>query len=189
MGSMDNHGLYILVFFAMLWSLAMPVSAQQLPPYTEVVEKYYDLYHPRGVDDGWYVEFEKHADGWYIKIIKSESQASELFWSAPQRQYQQLSYLPIKNKEENEIAKKNALNPRAVYYYNVMPYYGYIGWDADLIDAYGNEPALSDTLLYALAKAYNAYSLSTLYGDMRWADTSRLVIPADTLPSGSVVKG
>ena len=44
------------------------------------------------------------------------------------------------------------------YFFNALPYYGYDGWDEDLIKLLGNIHDLPDTLMHGLARAYGNYS-------------------------------
>lgn len=140
----------ILVFLLLL--SANHLFAQfKHPDYAVVHKEYYTKYDDVLAGKNVYTSFEKRMDGWYVQYAYAEDYKNKKnfkFWDNQTNKWLDLSfsratekYQPIKDY-------------RIQYMYRVSPLFGYNGWYKDVINDLGNQEQLSDTLLYALSKAY-----------------------------------
>ncbi len=111
--------------------------------------------------------FQKKPVGWDVAITRfngdSESTAfNGLFWTKEKKNYLQLDLPAVKDKDENRRAIEEAVNSYLKNWYKVFPYYGYNGWDRDVIGLLEKEKQLSDTDLYALGRAYSSVASNFL---------------------------
>jgi hypothetical protein len=110
------------------------------------------------------LEFAKKKDGWYVCEFNANVVApaprvirEEIYWSASTHHY-----LPLKSftaDSPNPSSATPFLLGDASYSFGRSPYYGYSGWELDLIRDYS--PAinnLNDTCLETLARAYSNYA-------------------------------
>src|SRR5689334_18938865 len=117
------------------------------------------------------ITFEKKRDGWYtaeedVNVPPYRHTSAQLFWSKKTR-----SYIPLKYAKAVSVSRDSA-KIRARHYMNDMGgedylqfqyarnvYFGYPGWDLDVIRDYGSKQNLNDTLLEGLGRAYSNYAI------------------------------
>lgn len=135
------------------------------PDYAIVHKEYYTRYDDILAGEVVYTSFEKRNDGWYVQYASAEDYQNKKnfkFWDKKTNKWLDLSF-------HKTTAKYQPVNEyRIPYMYRVSPMYGYNGWYKDVINALENEKNLSDTLLYALSKAYFTHFTSSFgnqYGD------------------------
>lgn len=175
-----------------LW-LSIPSFSQQkalnnnpvntFPSYQEVVKYYFDNYqaNPNGV-----FSFSRRPDGWYLSISSwqmnelKETEVSML-WTAKSREYQKLK-LPSPDSEQSEI-KASLLSASLKNAFMIHPYYGYNGWDRDVITAYGKSKKLSDSLLYGLGRAYSNMAQAFLRPQYQWHSQNYPAASYEELPA------
>lgn len=183
---------FLLVTLLISISLSALRAQQQLPPYHEVVNKFFTLYNP-SLGDYETVNFAKKRTGWYVQIVnqlKNDSLIDEqYFWAADSG-----AYLPLK-KWTGEVSPDNlqrTMNEymggsRAYSWYNYerCRYYGYEGWDKDMINELASIGDKSDTLVEGLARAY-----SFLASHYLWSQYGGKPIDSETLgpPPGRMGK-
>jgi|GEM_PF-6135546 len=141
--------------------------AQSNPNYGQVVRKFYETYQEiNSVSDDEYLQFAKRKDGWYVEKLNHESEklvSTQIFWVNKMASWENLSF--EKNDDSTKLANGyEAALGRNTYMFDVCPYYGYTNWYADVIDFLEPQSQLTDTLLYALGKAYYAKA-SALYSN------------------------
>jgi hypothetical protein len=171
----------IILFFGVQFS-----SAQQyLPGYPEVVKTFCTLYIVDNNDPANVVNFAKRKDGWYVQHInqlQSDSVLSEEpFWQVSKQAFVSVKEAPREEKNQDEIntVVKGYLASNSNnnwFGYERCRYFGYTGWEHDLIRDYENEPVLQDTLLESLAKAYSSITNAYL-----WHQTGGRWFKQDTL--------
>jgi hypothetical protein len=120
------------------------------------------------------MRFEKRPKGWYVAVIdynqNQEKVLDELFWDAEGGNYQDVDF-PMNNSSENEVAYTNKyLNDWNRRNFDLQPYFGYIGWESDVINLLEGQKDLSDEHLNALARAYSAHAMNLLNNNSGWAD-------------------
>jgi len=135
------------------------------PDYIVVHKEYYTKYDDILNGTIVYTSFEKRTDGWYVQYATAEEYKNKKnfkFWDVKTNKWLVLNF----NKT---TAKYQPINEyRIPYMYRVSPMYGYNGWYKDVITSLGKRDNLSDTLLYALSKAYFVHFTSSFgnqYGD------------------------
>lgn len=189
------HKLLSCILAILLFKSNSLIAQPALPAYLDVVKHFFTLYGHES-DPSQQLGFAKKKDGWHVVLINRYQQDSvtedQLFYAASTK-----SYLKLQGFGE----------PAAGYiYYQVqqfidgggtdyMPYgfdrcryYGYNGWDADMIADFGKTTGLSDTLLEGLARAYSVYASrylwyqyggSTLSNDVLQQPLKSLELPSE----------
>ncbi|OIP01187.1 MAG: hypothetical protein AUJ98_05260 [Bacteroidetes bacterium CG2_30_33_31] len=148
----------------------------QYPKYETVVNKLFKEYSLSELLSNSYFEFQKRPKGWYIlvknyndgmKIIKNE-----LFWDREIGSFKDIDVEKISDLESNETYMEDYLKAQNAQNYNICPYFGYEGWDLDVIKDFKNSSILSDTLLYALGRAYSSFASNLLNNNSGLADSN-----------------
>ncbi|MBK7028969.1 MAG: hypothetical protein IPH45_07075 [Bacteroidales bacterium] len=113
------------------------------------------------------MNFAKKKDGWHVYTyyyLADSVLKDELFWSLKKKKYLEIDY-PEADVSTSESDVRQYLQIKSnVYCFNVSPYYGYAGWNIDLINDFSSFDSPDDTLLESLARAYSTYA-SELIGD------------------------
>lgn len=150
-------------YFLLLCLLPILSLAQDRPSYEEVLLEFHQKYMPRfkgPTETVW----EKHPDGWYYTLYSFEGDREVsgryLFWSAATGLYQDLaldSAPPF--REAQSIAERVAQESGQPY--RIQPFYGYAGWEDDVIDSLADK-VLDDDQLYALGRAHSSKATSLI---------------------------
>lgn len=151
------------------FSYFTPAFGQEgYPDYKSVLEKFFSTYQ---VDETTQlrVGFARKKDGWYAQLItpwQNDTVVSDqLFWSPRNGRYQILENFlrasdePVQKKIEDHIARASF----QIRGYDRYRYYGYHGWDVDMVHDYGKKVNTNDTLLDGLAAAYGFYATRLLW--------------------------
>jgi len=184
---MKKHTLFIICAFfncTILFAGHTKMSRNtHYPSFKTVVVKYFENYAEP--DENKTLIFTKNPDGWHavIKVYNNNGEmtviADELFWSRKKKEFLSIKF-PHKTKEASEeIINKYSESTDGSYDFSIDPYYGYIGWDWDVIKEYGRMQNLSDTLLEALARAYRSYTYNLLDNLLMWGRSQADRIPFD----------
>ncbi len=96
-----------------------------------------------------------------------------MFWDKEKCEFQKIDFDELKDKDENRKEINEFKNEWGKRFYQICPYYGYIGWDWDVIRNFKNKPHLPDTTLYALGRAYSSYASNLLNNNNLFADSKR----------------
>ncbi|MEP6584383.1 MAG: hypothetical protein ABJA90_08945 [Ginsengibacter sp.] len=117
--------------------------------------------------DDTYPLFQKKKDGWFIvedHYSNPENYSnSQLFWSLKDKEYKMLNY-PVSQKDSNAVATEvtNYLNSIdgsfQLYDFERNKYFGYPGWDWDVINDSAKRNDFTDTLMESFARAYSNYA-------------------------------
>ncbi|MGB1294244.1 MAG: hypothetical protein ACPG6V_02105 [Flavobacteriales bacterium] len=157
-----------ILILCLLISHALDARAQNMPSYETIVNTFFDTYSISNIEINQRIGFEKRFDGWYVSLNEigekeTKSIKQELFWDDTFK-YNRLSFSKKNRHSGNDIRLRNGfLDERNISLYNICPIYGYQGWDRHLIDEFSNIKNLSDTLLYAVGRAYSSYASRLLY--------------------------
>ena len=163
---MKKIALYICIWVICSVQIA---KAQHFPTYASI-NKYFHNKYIAPSNDNYSLTFAKKKGGWYVYELNANASPAksineQLFWSAETHKFYVLNY-KIKNRKSPEDSNedwKNEINSES-YNYDRIPYYGYSGWDQDVIKDFGNQKNLKDTLLEGLGRAYSSYSMAFLWG-------------------------
>lgn len=183
-------------FFALcLFIFASVTNAQNdFPSYPKIVKTYFKRYAKS--DNENLLNFAKKKDGWYYQRVNplksSQLITEEKFWGLETGYNADLSAEKRENMDSVEITKdqreyltQTNINPW--YGYERCRYFGYTGWEYDMIKDFGRADNLSDTLLEGLAKAYSSLAVSYLWyqqgGEQFKTDTLQRQLERLELPS------
>lgn len=143
-----------------------------VPTYKEVVTQLFNKYDVDYVNQTNVIALEKRPVGWKVTTVDYESKdtISELFWDKQKNQYRPINYPKNLKKEGQEDAISVFINSSSPSRYNSLKYYGYVGWDRDLIQLYENKNPLTDAELYSLGYAYSNYANGLLNDNYEFSD-------------------
>ncbi len=172
----------ILILVALCASMTVysQKSTFLFPNYDEVVTHFFLNYSVADVVSPKLLSFEKSPNGWFA-VVKDWSEKEnvikkELLWDNKKNAFQKIAFDKLMFEGENENQIKTFKQAFGRQYYYISPYYGYSGWDWDVIQEYKDAKNLSDTLLYALGRAYSSYASNLLSNNSGLADNSKSFI-------------
>ena len=167
--------LIVVVFFAVGGQLnaqdtnqvskeAFLASVESFPSYDEVSRYFFQRY--QATQENHQVRFAKDPRGWYVYEQKP-SEPDYVFnkqqiWSLDSLAYRRTNFRPVKDKKKAQQNFQKHYNTRHSRLYNIHPFYGYTGWDRDIIYNLKSYKNLPDTMLYSLARAYSHLGLSII---------------------------
>ncbi|UAY51786.1 hypothetical protein [Ferruginibacter albus] len=184
-----------LSFLIIYFSLSVCSAQESLPSYPTIL-RYYFSRHP---EDGNYenvVNFAKKKDGWFLQRINQvthEVSSERPYWLKKDKTF--IDTVALLKDADEDIEKNvtgylgSGTNIYDWYSYERCPYYGYNGWDVDVIKDFEDKKNLSDTILDGLLRAYGRYSgRYTWYqygGDPLTNDTLQRKLSTLELPSSA----
>jgi|GEM_PF-5475998 hypothetical protein len=138
-------------------------AQKRMPDYDTVIAQFFSRYsHENTVKE--ILNFAKKKDGWYVEILNPSQdgkvESSQVFWSLQKGRYQVLENFLRATKDKPLEEKVNEQKYSAwysAYGYSRCVYYGYEGWDIDVINDFGNASIDNDTLYESLARAYSQH--------------------------------
>jgi len=153
----------------------------EYPRYSEVVAHFFNSYE---LDEDVYTPitvFEKRPSGWWVKLYTARYTDAGYYqlWKSEDGSYTVPGLKPLKvpGKRASDIRLFLEDTYRHTYY-DMEPYYGYVGWTDDVIRTFGKRNNLSDSLLYGLANAYSLYASDLLTNNSGLADPQKMFSPA-----------
>jgi hypothetical protein len=179
--------LLLLLFFIGLVSVAQKNSRIPLfPSYKTVLKEFFSKYSRPEFDSYEGVNFAKKKDGWHVYTyyyLADSVVKDELFWSSKKNKYLKIDY-PIGDVSTSESSVQQYLQIKSnVYGFNLSPYYGYAGWNIDLINDFSSCNSPDDTLLESLARAYSTYASELIGDNVGFANRKVKLRPAPGLTS------
>ena len=151
----------------------------KFPLLSEVIDEFFKYYQLKEIESHKKYEFQKHPNGWYITLLeynlkekKFNEVSTERFWDLKTEKYKVVDFTNANsNTTIKQLQKENFIQqvknsrwgrgyPNWDSYYNIFPYYGYEGYEKDVIDLLKDAKNLPDTTLYALARSYIEYTNS-----------------------------
>jgi hypothetical protein len=159
---MKNH--FLLSLFLVIFSYEFSSSQLQMPVYPDYMQvaKEFFLKYSSGISDSkTRPNLAKKPDGWHMMVMDYSTNKvlkDELFWSLKKKKFLSLSF-PLSNEEIEDPYKQQLMNNHwAQTASKLVPFWGYDGWDRDVIKKYGKKKSLSDSLLNGVARAYSSYA-------------------------------
>lgn len=130
------------------------------PAYKDVITELFKRYDVSSINQSNTIHLEKREIGWNVTTIYTETNdtITELFWDNRYKLYKPIEFpknTKIEVDEDEIISFVNSSSPQR---YNSLKYYGYVGWDDDLIKLYENKKSLTDLEMYSLGYAYSNYA-------------------------------
>ncbi len=153
-----------ILFTAIILLFTSNIYAQ--PTIDEVVEEYFHTY--TNVEYPNLLRFSKRPNGWYVSEVDQTQPETykndQVFWGTAEQHYLSLNY-PKRNDADSGSGSAEAeqyLNYYITDYdrtqFRKSLYYGYTGWDWDVIQALENKQDLPDISVENLARAYGTYA-------------------------------
>jgi len=145
------------------------IQAQTSPTYKEIALAFFKNYK---IDTGYYLKISHRKEGWHVGKLDYENPndilEDQLFWSNNKRVFELLSWPKVNVTDsiaetETESHLKMIDWPALAYEFERMNYFGYPGWNWDVIDVLANKLNKTDTELEVLARAYSNYGSGFLY--------------------------
>ncbi|MFL5762595.1 MAG: hypothetical protein ACJ77K_01555 [Bacteroidia bacterium] len=132
------------------------------PSYETVVDEFFKHYSPE--DPAESIRFQKKPDGWHAATMNQELKITrdQLIWSRSDKKFIEPHSSGNHDRADADSRKAQALRENLAMNYTISPYYGYDGWDDDVIDALESDSGLNDTLLYALGRAYSTHAMNLI---------------------------
>lgn len=176
-----------LVIFLFLFIYPHIILAQPaFPSLYKVTLQFFEKYSDE-VERPKELHFAKKKDGWHMQLIdKSITDKvlyDQLFWSVAGKKYESLKWPAAENPQYADNKAWNfikAMGMFEAYGYERCLYFGYQGWDTDMINDFETGNRKNDTLLEGLARAHSTYATRTLANRSESKDAK-----SDTLQSPS----
>lgn len=141
-----------------------------MPSYKEVARAFFSSY--THTDKTSYISFYRKKSGWYIckkRYDNSDSIfAQDIFWSASARTYIPINFIPAKPGPA-EIEKRTKeyfdlhYNEFDEYPFQRNQYFGYKGWQWDIIQDAKSFENKNDTILESYARAFSDYAMGYIH--------------------------
>jgi len=174
---MRKNLLLTLVISFLFISAKAQENENSFPTFQKVVEKFFRSYSVDVLTENQHIKFEKRPLGWFVGVndyaLDGKEIKNELFWDSQTLRYRIIDFAKLDNRNENEYQIQNYLHIWDKDYYSICPFYGYSDWDFDVIENYKNTENLSDTVLYALGRAYSSYASNLLNNNSGMASNKR----------------
>ncbi|MCF8331664.1 MAG: hypothetical protein K9H84_04350 [Bacteroidales bacterium] len=139
-------------------------SMQAFPSFEKVTEWFFSQY--KASNENYMIRFAKDPRGWYVYEIKPSEPNfvynKQQIWSLNKLAYRKTNYQPVENKEEARKNLQKHIRQGQSRLYKIHPFYGYNGWDRDVIHNMKDYKNLPDSMLYGLARAYSNYALTSI---------------------------
>jgi hypothetical protein len=137
-----------------------PAVLKEYPSLNETAI-YFFAHYNEPVSD---IHFSRRPDGWYVsketyKNGESADNCTEKLWDLKTESFRSLKIYTKGTNYRFEM-KSFLAGLGLMEDWNHSAYYGYDGWDLDVIKAFGKNPSLPDTVLYGLGRAYTDYALN-----------------------------
>ena len=144
--------IVLLILFFQMGGYAQ--GKVKFPPYLEVVKKVGKIY-PEALARVSVAQLWKKKSGyWLVERTPDKDIVIGQVWSSEKK-----AYLPEKmNAISTERHAYTFKHPSNIFYFNLMPYYGYMGYANDVVADYEDSFMPSDTILFALAVAHDDIS-------------------------------
>ena len=164
--------------FLLFWLISTVSSYGQfnMPSFKDVVTTFYSKYSFDSYDS--YLKFQRKKDGWYISEDKYNNPGNyfntTLFWSKETSSYKDLNY-SLSNGDTSLTSEAISRYLTQIsstyeeYQFQRNKYYGYPGWDWDVINDDTNQSNLTDSLHESNARAYSNYAsgfIAEQFGDL-----------------------
>jgi hypothetical protein len=190
--------IFLLSFFSLL--VPATVAAQfNRPSLDSVVAHFFNKYKYEGSFPNE-LRFASAPSGWYVYEVNLNQAGGhyaggELLWSAATKTYNDSSKFEsnngwaYKNEAANDYLQRAIYGNGLDYNYTHCGYFGYDGWDMDIINEWESKEQMSDEWLESLARAYSNYAAGFIYDQYNFMANRQLpdrqALPAAETPGRS----
>ncbi len=152
----------MIPFLTLFCITQLSVSQVQMPvypAYKEVANEFFSNYSTDGQNQQQRLSLAKKPDGWHAMMVDYNTNQvvqDELFWSRKKKTYLKIAFAPYDELLEDPNRKQIVDNQWAQTASGLVPFWGYYGWETDVIKTYAGKKKLSDSLLNSVARAYSS---------------------------------
>ncbi len=174
---MKKHLKIISIFVFTLWMLPLAGqdtgrvskevfirSLELFPSHDQVTRWFFTRYGP--TVEGNMMRFAKDPRGWYVYEVKPSEPGfiynKQQIWSLEELAYRKTNYRPVDDNQKAQEHYQKYMQQVQPRLYKIHPFYGYNGWDRDVIHNLKVYDKLPDTLTYGLARAFSNFALSAV---------------------------
>lgn len=159
-----------------LFSTLASYAQFDIPSFKQVVTAFYSKYSFESYES--YLKFQRKKEGWYVSQDHYANPGNYfntlLFWSKETKSYKDIDYLTPKSDTSSVSANVNKYLKLIdwnyeEYQFKRNKYYGYPGWDWDVIIEDTGQKNVRDSILESDARAYSNYAsgfIAEQYGDL-----------------------
>jgi len=176
---MKKNYIKLIFCFITLNSIAQPNTYYlKYPDYATVVTKFFTRYSIKDLETSKIMKVEKKPDGWHISVIDYsdgvKKVSDELFWSKEKDNYLAIDFRETESgTAKNKTDLDKYLSDFDAKRFNICPYFGYKGWDWDVINDYENTTGLPDSILYGVGRAYSSIASNLLNDNTGYSDSTK----------------
>lgn len=164
---------FFLTFVICLKVSAKPkIKIDRYPLVREVIRTFFTTYTPLETDSNIHFSFEKRPDGyWVCESTHSDRSivSRKLYWSYKKKKYLKLDY-PVNEEAFNTALFEWVMARTFEYSFKSCIFYGYIGWQQDVINHFDPNDNLSDVELYSLGRTYSSLASDLLNDNSGFSD-------------------
>jgi hypothetical protein len=163
--------LLLLVCVNPLWAQG---NLFKYPLFEQVVKEFMVTYDSEELDEDYTYSFAKKRDGWHVELTEKGGVTEDyLFWKLSNGKYKKLNLPKQRNKKKAKQASDYYPENWKSVHYNVCPYYGYTGWEYDVVADYSTQKNLPDSFVYGVGRAYSTMASNLLNNNSGFADSSK----------------
>ena len=149
------------------------------PEFQEVVEYFFIQYQPGDYQAEFFYQFRfaRKPSGWFVYSDSYHNntitQDSEIHLWKPGQGYLGLDSTLFTTREINSPGlMSKVLTNKNRYDFTIYPFYGYVGWEKDVIKYYKKKkiPGLSQNEIYGISKAYSALASNMFWSHGLYSD-------------------
>lgn len=170
--------LFVLLVFC------TAANAVTYPTLEQVATKLYGNYSVPEYEIGEEVRYHKKREGWFVvhaiynKVTEEyDVKEEELFWSTASGKYKILKMFPTGITVGYSRRIASDLRYASAYDFERCPYFGYDGWDQDVITDFGSTTSSNDTIMEGLARAYSNFAQGYLTHQYSFHVKSQMNLP------------
>src|ERR1041385_7514942 len=143
------------------------------PDYTEAVKHFFDV-TPLSDYINPEIKFQKKVEGWFAQITSDSLDTVRVkIWDSSKLLYADTVIRKDTATSISELRKKK-LDSDEKTYYDVCPYFGYQGWERDVIKNYAGYNGTDANFTYGIGRAYASMADNLLSDRNDMAETSQI---------------
>ena len=142
-------GLSIIGLYAFCEKPNHDLKLPFYPKYKTAMIEFLNKYSLADIQYPYHFCLAKKPDGWHAMVtymLKEEPVKDVLFWNRKGNKYEKMDFPERDDQQTIEDYQEIVNDWQYNYFTAISPFWGYIGWDKDVIDEYGDDSNLSDTL-------------------------------------------
>ncbi|MFY0674115.1 MAG: hypothetical protein JXQ87_11955 [Bacteroidia bacterium] len=165
--------VFSLIAYAPFFAFAQS-SYADFPDLDSVLNQFCSTYSGQPTS---YLQFEKRPNGWWVSEVNYsnlEKVKSEHYWSQELNVFKEISFPILENIKfhfglHGELKQRH---PEHLFRSNI--FYGYVGWENDVIETFEKKKGLSNEELYALGRAYSSLATGYLFNNSEFANSENI---------------